>query len=559
MRAVDYVVIGAGSAGSVLANRLSADPGSRVLLLEAGGPDNHLFLHMPFGVGHVISAPQFNWGYHTEAQAALKGRRLFWPRGKVLGGSSSINGMIHTRGHAFDYDRWASFGLKGWSYAEVLPYFRRVEDFEGGADAYHGVGGPLHVSRPRLKNPLFRAFVEAGREAGHPYTNDFNGRNQEGFGFYPLTVFQGRRQSAAVAYLAPALGRPNLAVETRAHATRVLFHGHRAAGVEYVRGGRAHQVWAEREVILCGGTVNTPQLLMLSGIGPADALRGFALDVVADLPGVGQNLQDHLDVAVHYECTQPVTLFRYQSPLAKLTVLARYMASASGPGQEQGLEAGAFLRSPAARHGVPDLQMHFVSTLMYDHARKLPDRHGFTVHVCDLRPEAHGSITLRSADPFAGPLIQPNYLASARDLQSLRDGIEKVRDVIGQRALDSYRGPELAPGVHALKGARLDDFIRSTAETLYHPVGTARMGLAGETGEGAVVDNSLCVFGTEGLRVVDASVMPTLVGGNTNAPTLMIAERAADLILGQRPLVPALIDETDGNVIRESHSSFSRV
>lgn len=530
----DYIIVGAGSAGCVLANRLTADPNVKVLLLEAGGKDNSILIRMPAGVGTLISQKTpHNWWFETEGQSHLKNRKLYWPRGKVLGGSSSINGMIYIRGHARDYDQWRQLGLEGWSFADVLPYFKRSEANENGGDQFHGGDGPLHVSNGRSEVPLFKTFIEAGKQAGHPHTDDFNGFQQEGFGPYQLTVKDGERWSAAAAYLRPVLARPNLTVEVNAHTTRVTFEGKRATGVEYLQKGQLHQVRAAREVILSGGAVNTPQLLLLSGIGAADYLKRWDLNVVADLPGVGENLQDHLDVTVQYECTQPITFYTFTKPLKQLQTGMQYTFFKAGAGRQQGLEAGSFLKS---RQGLemPDLQMHFVAALMIDHGRVKADRHGFMAHICQLRPESKGFIALRSLNPADAPLIQPNYMATENDRRSLREGVKLARDVFRQKAFEPYRGAELMPGESVTSDEGIDDYIRRTAETIYHPVGTAKMG----TDKHSVVDACLKVHGIQGLRVVDASVMPTLVGGNTNAPTIMIAEKAADLILGKKPLPP---------------------
>jgi len=528
----DYVIVGAGSAGCVLANRLSADPKTRVLLVEAGGKDNSVLIQMPAGVGALISQrTKFNWYFETEGQTNLMNRKLYWPRGKVLGGSSSINGMIYIRGHSRDYDQWRQMGLEGWGFGDVLPYFKRAEGNENGGDKFHGGEGPLAVTNGRSKLPLFRAYVEAGAQAGFPQTQDFNGYQQEGFGPYQLTVKDGRRWSAASAYLLPALKRPNLKTLVNAHTARVIFEGKKAAGIEFVQKGKLQQVRAEREVILCGGAVNTPQLLLLSGVGDADYLRRWHLPIVADLPGVGRNLQDHLDVTVQYECTQPITFYTYTKPLKQLQTGIEYSFFGRGMGRQQGLESGAFVKS---RQGleVPDLQIHFVAALMIDHGRKKADRHGFMAHACQLRPESRGHIALKSLNPLDAPLIQPNYLATENDKRTLREGVKILRQVFGQRPFDPFRGPELMPGATVTTDEDIDAFIRRTAETIYHPVGSARMG----HDRLAVVDGELRVHGLQGLRVVDASVMPTLVGGNTNAPTIMIAEKAADMILGKPPL-----------------------
>ncbi len=529
----DFIIIGAGSAGCVLANRLSADPKARVLLLEAGDKDASPLIHMPAGVGQLLSKDRYNWYFDTEGQPQMNNRRLFWPRGKVLGGSSSINGMVYIRGHARDYDLWRQMGCEGWSFADVLPYFRRSETREGGGDAFHGDSGPLQVSKHRSTNPMVDAFVRAGVQAGHPFTPDFNGAEQEGVGPYELTIKDGKRCSAAVAYLKPVLGRPNLEVQVRAHSTRVIFEGKRAVGVEYVQGKERKVARANREVILSGGAVNTPQLLLLSGIGDGDYLRKWGIPVVADLKGVGQNLQDHLDVMVQYEITQPLSAYSLaRQPMATL-VFAQYLLTGKGHGTMQALEAGGFLKTRPELE-MPDVQLHFIRGLMIDHARGKADRHGVSCHVCQLRPESRGYVALKSADPLAHPLIQPNYLASEADRRVMRDGFRLGREIFQQAAFDPYRGREFAPGDAVQSDAEIDAYIRRAGETIYHPVGTAKMGHDAMS----VVDPTLRVHGLEGLRVVDASVMPSLVGGNTNAPTIMIAEKASDMILGRAALSP---------------------
>ena len=533
MSKYDYIIIGAGSAGCVLAARLTENPNNKVLLLEAGGKDKNMMIHMPAGVGSLIGGEKENWYYYTEEQKHLNNRKLFWPRGKVLGGSSSINGMIYIRGHARDYDMWRQMGLEGWGFADVLPYFRRSEGNENGDSAFHGGGGPLGVSNAGKTNVLFDAFVEAGKQAGHPYTDDFNGPQQEGVGPYQHTIKNGQRCSAAKGYLVPALDRPNLTVETEALTNRILFEGKRAIGVEYTQKGQVKTAHAEAEVLLSGGAVNSPQVLMLSGVGNSEYLSQFGIETVADLPGVGQNMQDHLDCTVIYECTQPITLHSMSNPLRMLMAGMQYTFFKSGVATSNGLESGAFLKTRPELE-IPDVQIHFVAAMMRDHARQQSDRHGFTVHVCQLRPESRGFIGLHSANPADHALIQPNYLGSENDLRVMRDGVRMVRNIIEQRAMDAYRGPEFWPGADKQSDADIDGWIRETAETIYHPVGTAKMG----HDKMAVVDERCRVHGLEGLRVIDASVMPTLVGGNTNAPTIMIAEKISDDILGKKPLPP---------------------
>ncbi len=533
MSTYDYVIIGAGSAGCVLANRLSEDPENSVLLLEAGGKDSSMLIHMPAGVGKLISTDKVNWYYNTEQQKALGNRPLFWPRGKVLGGSSSINGMIYIRGHASDYDLWRQMGLKGWGFDEVLPYFKRAEDNEAGANEFHGADGPLGVSNANNSNPLFDAFVSAGLEAGFPHTDDFNGPQQEGMGTYQTTIRNNKRCSAATAYLVPALNRSNLTVEVKAMTSRILFAGNKAIGVEYIQGKKTKVASAKKEVLLCGGAINSPQTLLLSGIGSREELAKFDIPLVAHIPGVGQNLQDHLDCIVQTKCTQPITLASQANPLRALLTGMQYVFFKSGPGTTQGLESGAFLKTKADLDS-PDIQLHFITAIMKDHAREQVKEHGYTVHVCQLRPESRGYIGLKSADPFDHALIQPNYLTSAKDLEVLRDGVKLTRNILAQNAMAPYRGEELAPGSSVQSDEDIDAWIRASAETIYHPVGTAKMG----TDDMAVVDERCKVHGIDGLRVVDASVMPTLVGGNTNAPTIMIAEKISDDILGKPALVP---------------------
>jgi len=530
----DYIIVGTGSAGSVLANRLSADAGLRVLVLEAGPKDNNLFLHMPLAFAYALANDRFNWFYQSEPEPHMDGRRMYCPRGRVLGGSTSINGMIYIRGHARDYDRWAQGGLAGWDYAGVLPYFKRAETREKGADDYRGGEGPLHVSTGACRNPLYNAFIEAGRQAGFPYTEDVNGYRQEGFGAYDMTVRRGRRWSAAMAYLRPAMARPNLAVRTRALARKVLVEGGRAVGVVYDEGGGQATARAEREVILAGGAINSPQLLLLSGVGPADELSALGIPVVHDLPGVGWNLQDHIEIYVQFECTQAITLYSATKPLNKLLIGARWLLFRSGPAASNAFEAGAFIRSNASVEH-PNLQYHFLPMAVSYDGSTPQAGHGFQAHVGPMRPTSVGWVKLRSADAKEHPIIQFNYMQTELDRQEMREAVRVTREIFAQKAFDPYRGRELAPGPQGQSDAELDAFVRAKAESAYHPCGTCKMG----TDNMAVVDGELRVRGLEGLRVVDASIMPSVVSGNLNAPTIMIAEKAADMILGRPPLPAA--------------------
>jgi choline dehydrogenase len=524
----DYVIVGAGSAGCVLANRLSAEPDVSVLLIEAGPRDRTWKIHMPAALTYNLSGNKYNWAYETEAQPHMDGRRMYWPRGRVLGGSSSLNAMVYVRGHALDYDRWAGNGLAEWSYAHVLPYFKRAETCARGGDAYRGDGGPLHVSRGAMRNPLFAAFIAAGQQAGYPPTEDMNGFQQEGFGAMDMTIHRGRRWSAATAYLRPALSRPNLKVIVEAQATRVLLAGGRATGVEFRHGGRLHAARARREVILSGGAINSPQLLLLSGIGPADEIRRHGIPVALDLPGVGRNLQDHLELYVQYQCTQPITLHLVENPLNRVRIGLEWFLFKSGMASSAHLEAGAFIRrNDEVRH--PDLQFHFLPSLVNDHGRQPIGRHAFQAHVGPMRPTSTGFVRLRSADPTAHPEIQPFYLSTEQDRREMRDAVRLARDIFAQPAFDPYRGAEIQPGAAVRGDAGIDAFVRAKADSAYHPSCTCKMG----DDAMAVVDGRLRVHGIEGLRVVDASIMPSVVSGNLNAPTIMIAEKAADMILGR--------------------------
>lgn len=521
----DYIIIGAGSAGCVLANRLSQDPDVRVLLLEAGPRDWHPFIHMPAGLAKLVGQKGVNWNYDTAPQPQLRNRSLWWPRGRVLGGSSSINAMCYVRGVPADYDDWAAQGATGWHWDSVLPWFKRSEGNARGGDALHGADGPLSVSDLRHVNPLSRAFVEAGQQAGFGRNEDFNGPQQSGVGLYQVTQRKGARCSAAVAYLDPAKPRPNLTVLTGALAHRVLVEHGRAVGVEYSRRGSIVQARAEREVLLCGGAINSPQLLMLSGIGPADALRGHDIEVLHDAPGVGGNLQDHLDICTLQHCTRRVT---YDRASELRTAFDYFLRGHSGPGSSNIAEAGGFVRSKLATDARADIQFHFVPAMLDDHGRHRLEGDGYTLHACFLHPRSRGRIALDSADPARKARIEANYLSDndGFDLRMMVECAKLSREIFAQKAFDPWRGAPIFPARSDLSDAELVEFIRAKAETVYHPAGSCRMG----SDDAAVVDPELRVRGIDALRVIDASVMPTLPTGNTNAPTIMIAERAAHLI-----------------------------
>ncbi len=527
----DYIIIGAGSAGCVLASRLTEDPEVRVLVLEAGGRDNSIFIHMPAALAKPLANDKYNWFYHSEPEPHLNNRRLYCPRGRVLGGSSSINGMAYVRGHARDYDRWAQSGLSGWSYADVLPYFRKAETYERGPDDYRGGDGPLNVSAGTCENPLFQAWIEAGRQAGYPVTTDPNGQQQEGFGHMDMTVHNGRRWSAMVAYLKPAMERPNLTVWTRALTTRLLIENNRAVGVELAKGRERVEVRAEREVILSGGAINSPQVLLLSGIGPADELAALGIPVVQDLPGVGKNLQDHLEVYVQHACTQPITLYSALKPWNQAKIGFDWLFFKKGLGATSHFEAGGFIRSRAGIEH-PDLQYHFLPIAMNYDGSSPAGSHGFQAHVGPMRSQSRGSVTLKLSDPKEPPRIFFNYMSQEADRQEFRAGIRLTREVFAQKAFDAFRGPELAPGPEAQTDEELDAFVREHVESAYHPSCSCRMG----TDPMAVVDGEAKVHGLERLRVVDASIMPSIVSGNLNAPTIMLAEKLADTIRGKTPL-----------------------
>ncbi len=531
----DYVVIGAGSAGCVVANRLSADPGTSVLLLEAGGKDRNPLFRLPMLMGKLFNSGLYNWNYRTEPEPHLNNRTLYWPRGKALGGTSTINGMIYVRGNAHDYDRWAQMGLPGWSYEEVLPAFRRSEAHVERNGTFHGTEGALTVCRARGHNGLFETFIQAGGEAGYPVNDDFNGADQEGFGRYDFTIRDGKRWSTSYAFLRPVLDRRNLTVEVNALSQRILIEKGRATGVLFAQNGQKREVRARREVILCGGAVNSPQLLMLSGIGRADELASHGIAVVHDLPGVGRNLQDHVDCCLSYECKQPVTLYGDLRADRLITSVAQGMLFGKGIATTFPYEAGAFMKSRPDLVA-PDIQAHFMPALEKTANLHWPNpfrkqavetNHGFTIRVGPVNPESRGVITLRSADPAAAPKIHANYLATEFDRKTMISAIRMMREVIAQPAFEPYRGRELAPGPGLTSDAELLEWLRASALTTLHPVGTCKMGVDKE----AVVDAQLKVHGIDGLRVADASIMPIISSGNTNAPTIMIGEKAAEFIL----------------------------
>ena len=530
----DFVIVGAGSAGCAMAYRLS-EAGASVIVIEFGGTDAGPLIQMPGALSYPMNMPTYDWGFQTEPEPHLKGRRLATPRGKVIGGSSSINGMVYVRGHARDFDHWAESGASGWSYADVLPYFRRMENWHGGSrvgDGWRGTDGPLHITRGTRTNPLFHAFVEAGRQAGYPVTDDYNGHQQEGFGPMEATIWKGQRWSAANAYLKPAMKTGRVKV-VRGLARRVVFDGLRAIGVELQRGANVSQIAARREVILAAAPINTPKLLMLSGIGPAQHLAEHGISVLADRPGVGANLQDHLELYLQYAASQPISLYKYWNIWGKAFVGAQWLLTRKGVGASNQFESCAFIRS---KPGVDytDIQYHFLPIAVRYDGQASAEGHGFQAHVGPMRSKSRGQITLRSSDPAAPPRIVFNYMSHPEDWQDFRRCIRLTREIFGQEAFAPFLRREIQPGADLQSDDDLDGFICDHVESAYHPCGTARMGRADDPM--AVVDPTCGVIGVEGLRVADSSVFPRIPNGNLNGPSIMVGEKASDHILGRTPL-----------------------
>jgi choline dehydrogenase len=535
MPEADYVVVGSGSAGSALAYRLSENGRHSVIVIEYGGTDVGPLIQMPAALSIPLNMSRYDWGFASEPEPHLGGRVLATPRGKVLGGSSSINGMVYVRGHARDFDHWAAEGARGWSFADVLPYYKRMETAHGGEAGWRGADGPMHVQRGSSRNPLFAAFIEAGRQAGFETTADYNGSKQEGFGPMEQTIHGGRRWSAANAYLRPALKRKNV-ILVSGFARRVVMEGKRAVGVEIERRRKIEIVKARREVIIAASSINSPKLLMLSGIGPAAHLKAHGIGAIVDRPGVGRNLQDHLELYIQQASTQPITLYSKLNPFSKALIGAEWLFFKTGLGASNHFEAAAFVRS---RAGVeyPDIQYHFLPVATRYDGKAAAKSHGFQAHVGPMRSKSRGSVTLRSPDPADKPVIRFNYMEHPDDWSDFRHCIRLTREIFGQQAFDDFRGEEIAPGAQAQSNDELDGFIRAHVESAYHPCGTCRMGAADDPM--SVVDPECRVIGVEGLRVADSSIFPRITNGNLNAPSLMTGEKAADHILGKAPLAPS--------------------
>ena len=536
MAEADFVIIGSGSAGSALANRLTEDGRNRVIVLEFGGTDIGPFIQMPAALSYPMNMRLYDWGFQTEPEEHLGGRTLACPRGKVIGGSSSINGMVYVRGHARDFDHWAQLGANGWSYCDVLPYFKRMENWHGevngGELGLRGTRGPLHITRGQRNNPLFHAFEEAAGQAGFELTQDYNGRKQEGFGPMERTVWRGRRWSAANAYLKPALKRGNVKI-IRCLATRVLIDDGKATGVEVRRGNRIEQINATREVIVSASAINSPKLLMLSGIGPGDHLNRNGIPVIAERPGVGRNLQDHLEVYIQQACKKPVSLYSHWNWFGKLRIGLEWMVFKSGLGASNHFESAGFVRS---RPGIeyPDIQFHFLPIAIRYDGKAAAEGHGFQVHIGPMRSNSRGEVKLASPRPEDSPKINFNYMSDKQDWIDFRHCVRIAREIFGQRAFDPFRGKEILPGSRCQSDTEIDGFISRNAESAYHPCGTCRMGNANDLN--AVVDSQCRVIGVDRLRVVDCSIFPRITNGNLNGPSIMVGEKAADHILGKEPL-----------------------
>lgn len=528
----DFVIIGSGSAGSAMAYRLSEDGKHSVIVIEFGGTDMGPFIQMPAALSFPMNMSTYDWGFSSEPEPHLGGRTLVTPRGKVIGGSSSINGMVYVRGHAHDFDHWAESGAAGWSYADVLPYFKRMEHSHGGEAGWRGTDGPLHVQRGRRDNPLFHAFVDAGRQAGFEVTEDYNGAKQEGFGAMEQTIHNGRRWSTANAYLRPALKRRNVSL-VNGFARRVVIENQRATGVEITRHGKTEIVRARREVIVAASSINSPKLLMLSGIGPAQHLKEHGIAVVADRASVGQNLQDHMEVYIQQESLKPITLNSKLGLFSKARIGAQWLFFKTGDGATNHFESAAFVRS---KPGVdyPDIQYHFLPAAIRYDGKAAAKGHGFQAHVGPMRSKSRGSVTLRSSDPLEKPKIVFNYMSHPDDWADFRHAVRLTREIFGQAALDPYRGREISPGAHVQSDEAIDDFLREHAESAFHPCGTCKMGAASDPM--AVVDPQCRVIGVEGLRVADSSIFPRVTNGNLNGPSIMTGEKASDHILGRDPL-----------------------
>ncbi|MBO6890454.1 MAG: choline dehydrogenase [Roseibium sp.] len=535
----DFIIVGAGSAGCAMASRLSADPKNKVLVLEFGGTDVGPFIQMPAALSYPMNMQLYDWGYESEPEPHLGGRRLATPRGKVVGGSSSINGMVYVRGHACDFDTWEDMGAKGWGFRHVLPYYKRMETNPDGQVGWRGTEGPLHVQRGTKWNPLFDAFKQAGSQAGYGVTADYNGERQEGFGDMEMTVHKGRRWSAANAYLKPALKRGNLELIKGALVHRVLIENNRAIGVEFEVGGELREARVSREVILAASSINSPKILMQSGIGPAEHLKEVGIDVVADRPGVGANLQDHLELYLQQACTQPITLFKHWNLVSKALIGAQWLFFKQGLGASNQFESCAFIRSKA---GVkyPDIQYHFLPFAVRYDGQAAAEGHGFQAHVGPMRSKSRGHIKLTSKDPRQKPSILFNYMSHEEDWEDFRTCIRLTREIFGQEAFSEYRGKEIQPGDQVQSDDELNDFIREHVESAYHPCGTCRMGDAADPM--AVVDPECKVIGVDGLRVADSSIFPQITNGNLNAPSIMVGEKASDHILGRDPLPASNLD-----------------